>query len=337
MIVAFDNSKKNLGSSKKMFDYLNKENKGKSDGEKDLLFNQFRDDISPEEATEIIDKNVAKLTKKEEKYFSFHISPSASEIKIIDGDTQKMKDFVRNVMDEYAKNFNKNLTAKDLVYFAKIERTREFKNKDIEVQSGISSVGQKKAGDQLHVHVIVSRKDVTNTKKLSPKDNAKGGTNFYVPGKVNTISRGFDRINFINKTEALFDSTFKYERAPEESFEYRRLQEHHREEFTKKFTQKPSLNPEISNLSTEFNKREYTERHVNRVLTKGQSKKNADLYLSERGIQINRKGIKLNGNNLSFNNLNFTKEAGEMLKAFYLTKQLGKNIEGKDEDKEKER
>ncbi|PZU20151.1 MAG: hypothetical protein DI589_18845 [Shinella sp.] len=335
MIVDFDNSKKNLGSSKKMFEYLNKENKGKFDDEKDLLFNQFRDDITPEEATETIDKNVAKLSKNEEKYFSFHISPSASEIKQIDGDTQKMKDFVRNVMDEYAKNFNKGLTAKDLVYFAKIERTREFKNKDIEVQNGFSAVGQKKTGDQLHVHVVVSRKDVTNTKKLSPKDNAKGGSNFHVPGKEKTISRGFDRNKFFNKVESLFDSTFNYHRTPEESYEFRRLQKHHPEEFSQKFSQKKTFNPGISNLSTEFNKREYTERHINRILTKGQSKNKADQYFKERGISIDKKGINLNGSSISFDHINFTKEAGEMLKAFYLTKQLGKNIEGKDEEKEK--
>lgn len=437
MIVGIDSSKKNLGSSQKLFEYLDKENNGKIDAEKDLLFDQSRDDISPEEATKAIDSNVAKLGKKEEKYFSLHISPSSEEIKAIGGDTDKMKDFVRSTMDEYAKNFNKGLDGKDLVYFAKVERTREFKNSDLEVQSGIQKQKVKKQGDQLHVHVVVSRKDQSNTIRLSPKDNSKGGTNFQVPTVGKTISRGFDRNKFFNKVEELFDKKFDYVRAPEESFEYRRLQQHHPKEFKERFgaegknvirqdlnhpyykrefvethiseavkknsekdtvdsylsqrgisvnkkgvdlngqqipfsklilskdtlgkiekiyfkgaNEKSNQSPltkyrkptqaqknqiEVHHVKNEFSKTEYTEIHVNKILTKGQLKRQADTYLKEKGIILTPKGAKVNGTTTDYGSFNFTKEAGELLQAFYLTKKLGRNLEGKDEDKDQER
>lgn len=337
MIVDFDNSKKNLTTSSKIFDYLDKENKGKPDAEKEHLFDQNRDDITPEEATKTIDGNIAKLGKADEKYYSFHISPSAKEIAAINGDVVKVKEFVREVMDEYAKNFNKGLTGDDIVYFAKVERTRSFKNKDIEVSQGSAAAGENKFGDQLHVHVVVSRKDKTNKIKLSPKDNARGGTNFKVPGQEQTITRGFDRNAFRNTAEHLFDKKFGFQRSMEDSFEFRRLKEHHPEEFKKVYGISKTNYVPITDLSTEFAKKEYTERHVNKILSSGVKKREADQYLKQRGISFSDKGPKLVGKTIPFKSLNFSKEAGDLIKSYYLTKQLGKNVEGKGEEEDKER
>lgn len=440
MIIGIDKSGQNLGSSKKLFDYLDKENNGKKEEEKDLLFDQERGDISTKEATETIDKNIAKLGKEDHKFFSLHISPSADEIKTIGGDAEKMKGYVREVMDEYAKNFNKGLTGKDLVYFAKVERTRGFKNKDIEVKEGVSSKGTTKSGDQLHVHIVVSRKDKTNKIKLSIVGPSKGDKKFFVPGIDEPINKGFDRNKFFTKAEELFDKKFSYVRSPEDSYEYRRLQKHHPEEFKKKFEKNPApkaqtknftdfpefskrnfaethlnnvfkkaetpkeidnylaqrgiiLKPdgveikgniipfrelildkssvdginkyfdranekeltvspvarfrkptqtqrnqiEVKHVKNEFTKREYTEIHVNKILTNGQLKRQADSYLNEKGIKLTPAGAKVNGVTTPYKDLSFTKEAGEFLQAYYLTKKLGRNIEGKDEEKDKER
>ena len=81
-------------------------------------------------------------------------------------------------MEEYAANFNglnkaKKVQAKDLAYFAKIEFNRYYKGQDIEVKEKRAKVDDKKPGNNMHVHLIVSRKDKTNKIKLSPQANNK--------------------------------------------------------------------------------------------------------------------------------------------------------------------
>ena len=65
----------------------------------------------------------------------------------------------------------------------------------------------------MHCHLIVSRKDQTNKKKLSPLTNHKNTKNGVIKG-------GFDRVNLFRQAEQGFDKLFGYNRQLSESFEY---------------------------------------------------------------------------------------------------------------------
>lgn len=65
----------------------------------------------------------------------------------------------------------------------------------------------------MHCHLIVSRKDQSNKKKLSPLTNHKNTKNGIIKG-------GFDRVNLFQQTAQGFDKLFGYNRQLAESFEY---------------------------------------------------------------------------------------------------------------------
>lgn len=69
--------------------------------------------------------------------------------------------------------------------------------------------GMKKQGFQTHVHIIVSRKDVTNKFSLSPGSSHKASE---VILNGSPVKRGFDRDSFFEKAERTFDALFKYDR-----------------------------------------------------------------------------------------------------------------------------
>jgi hypothetical protein len=79
-------------------------------------------------------------------------------------------------MEAYVKNFKRNGVNgnQDLVYFGKVEYNRYYTYKDLEVRKGLAKKGDIKPGAQMHVQVIVSRKDASNSIKLSPLNNSKG-------------------------------------------------------------------------------------------------------------------------------------------------------------------
>lgn len=70
-------------------------------------------------------------------------------------------------MDAYASNFKRTgvESGKDLVYFSKLENYRYYTYKDLEVRQGRAKKGDRKPGEQMHVQVIVSRKDASNSIK----------------------------------------------------------------------------------------------------------------------------------------------------------------------------
>lgn len=74
--------------------------------------------------------------------------------------------------------------------------------------------GAKKDGLNTHIHVIVSRKDITQKISLSPFANAKGGKNTLNGRKVDI---GFNRGEFIKHCEKGFDNSFSYPRTPKET------------------------------------------------------------------------------------------------------------------------
>ena len=120
-------------------------------------------------------------------------------------------------MAEYAANFQKGIGADDVKWYGKVEYNRSYKWTDQAVQQGQSQRGEVKAGHQMHVQIIVSRKDSHNQRLLSPMTNHRG------QGKSETHGQKFgqfNRVEFKERSEAAFDHQMGYRRELEESFRY---------------------------------------------------------------------------------------------------------------------
>lgn len=120
-------------------EYLEKENVGKLPEEQEYFFNHNRDEISTDDVVKEIDGNTAKLKKSEPKFYSITLSPSERELKAIMDFPDALKRYVREVMTDYAKAFNREIDGKpvgvdDIKYFAKVEHHRKFKGTDREVR-----------------------------------------------------------------------------------------------------------------------------------------------------------------------------------------------------------
>jgi len=76
--------------------------------------------------------------------------------------------------------------------------------------------GMLKDGNQSHIHIIVSRKDASNSVSLSPGSKYKA-SEVVINGK--TVKRGFDRDAFFSKAEQTFDKTFGYQRNYVQSYQ----------------------------------------------------------------------------------------------------------------------
>lgn len=171
------------------------------------FFNENRDNVPSKEVVNNIDNNKAKLCNDDAKFFVITVSPSAKEQQAMGvtkaEQAQAMKDFIRSdVMQKYAEGFDKGLNSKDIEYYGKIHFERN-----------------EKGGDNLHAHVIISRKDVTNSKKLSPQTNHKQA------GK-GAVKSGFNRTEFFKGVEKSFDQRTGHERAVKETFEYQNAMKH---------------------------------------------------------------------------------------------------------------
>lgn len=208
----------NKGSCSDYANYLDKENEYKPEHEKEYFFSHDKEKVQTFEVITAIDSNNKKLGKEEAKFFSVTLSPSEAELKHIGRDNDKLKEFTRSAMDEYAKNFNKGLEGKDLVYFAKLEYERSFKGTDQEVKQGQAKQGELKQGDNRHIHVIVSRRAKENGYKISPLANEKNSKGM-LNGKE--VQKGFDRQKFSHAAEKTFDLTTGYQRSLEETYQYK--------------------------------------------------------------------------------------------------------------------
>ncbi|MCJ8212061.1 DUF5712 family protein [Mucilaginibacter sp. RS28] len=223
----------NKGSCGQLVTYLEKENRtAEKLGQGDQLehwFNHVRDNIQPYEVRSGIDNNIAKLSKDDAKFFLINISPSEKEIRYLKerhgqaGAQEHLKAYANQVMDAYARNFKREGidSGKDLVYFGKLEQHRYYTYKDLEVRKGKAMKGDVKPGEQMHIQIIVSRKDATNTIKLSPLNNSKG-KNAAHSAKVGQ----FDRVAFKQISEQLFDKLFDYDRIVAETFRYANALKH---------------------------------------------------------------------------------------------------------------
>lgn len=167
----------------------------------ETFFHQYSDFVSTREVIERIDNNKKKLRKEDAKFFVMTVSPSVDEQRkmgsSLDERIAAFKNYIRNgVMTEYAKNFERGLTAADIMYYAYIHVDRGDKT-----------------GEQMHAHIIVSRRNMDNSISLSPQSNHRSGKG--------VIAHGFDRDSFYAKCEHVFDNLLSYSRPVEESYEYR--------------------------------------------------------------------------------------------------------------------
>ncbi|MDL5513277.1 MobB family relaxase [Arenibacter sp. M-2] len=79
--------------------------------------------------------------------------------------------------------------------------------------------GMSKEGPQTHVHIIVSRKDMSNKYSLSPGSKYKNSETVF-NGK--SVKRGFDRDRFYTVSEKTFDKLFGYHRNYAETYQARK-------------------------------------------------------------------------------------------------------------------
>lgn len=217
----------NGGSCQRLAGYLEKENNQLPPHQQEAFFSHQSDKVSQTEVVAGIDRNGAGqgLKTGQDRFYTFTIDPSQKELAHIGGDPDKLRDYTRGVMENYARNFGKGIDSKDLVWYAKIEYSRSYTHEDKAVQEGAAQKGQAKEGDQTHIHVIVSRfkerqQEGERTASLSPLTNHRkaGGA----------IGNGFDRVNFIRENERLFDQKFSYGREQTETFDHaRQARSHH--------------------------------------------------------------------------------------------------------------
>ncbi|MDL2277130.1 DUF5712 family protein [Parabacteroides sp. OttesenSCG-928-G07] len=194
----------NAGSSRRLADYCEHEDLERMEQGiyTEGFFNLTDDNIYKSQVIKDIDSNVGQLLKTDAKFYAVHVSPSEKELKIMGNTEQEqaeaMKRYIREVViPEYAKNFNKGLSAEDIKFYGKIHFSRDRSNNEL----------------NMHCHLIVSRKDQSNKKKLSPLTNHKNTTK-------GTVKGGFDRKNLFQQAEQGFDKLFGYQRQLTESFEY---------------------------------------------------------------------------------------------------------------------
>lgn len=259
-------------SSTDYVNYLEKENGGKSLEEQEHFFNQYGDEISAEEVIREIDGNKAKLKKHEPKFYSITVNPSPRELRHLQNHYEDLKTYTRELMKEYAKNFNREINGRpvnvdDIKYYAKIEHERTYKGTDkaiienqpyatkiLELKNEVRKIeegklkgnvkslqkkiaklerdashqlngkriirGMQKEGSQTHIHIIVSRTDMSNKHSVSPGSKYTA-SDTKMHGKE--VKRGFNRNEFFKKAEEVFDKQFKYNRNYVETYKARKL------------------------------------------------------------------------------------------------------------------
>lgn len=201
----------NSGSCGGYANYLEHENKEKVEaGMEDQqipFFNPFAEPVGREEVVKSVDMNTGQLHRDDAKFYSVILSFSDEEVKALGNSRDEVLANVHNVvestMDLYAENFHCEGVEShaDLKYYYTIHEYRD----------GFTP--------GLHVHIIVSRKDATNTFKLSPRTNHRRGSS-------GVIKRGFDRDTFYRSCERVFDKATGFDRSLDKSYDYFNTMKH---------------------------------------------------------------------------------------------------------------
>jgi hypothetical protein len=109
------------------------------------FFNLTDNDLYKSQVINDIDGNIGQLLKTDAKFYAIHVSPSKKELQAM-GNTEReqaeaMKRYIRKVfIPEYAKNFNKGLSAEDIKFYGKIHFDRSRSDNKL----------------NMHCHLIVS-------------------------------------------------------------------------------------------------------------------------------------------------------------------------------------
>ena len=194
----------NAGSSRQLASYMEHEDLERMEKGTyiDGFFNLTEDNIYKSKVIKDMDTNIGQLLKIDAKFYAIHVSPSEKELRAMGNTEQEqaeaMKRYIRKVfIPEYAKNFNKGLSEIDIKFYGKIHFDRNRSDNELNI----------------HCHLIVSRKDQANKKKLSPLTNHKNT-------KKGAVTGGFDRVNLFQQAEQGFNKLFGYDRQQSESFNY---------------------------------------------------------------------------------------------------------------------
>lgn len=194
----------NAGSSRRLADYCEHEDLERMEQGiyTEGFFNLTEGNIYKSQVIKGIDSNIGQLLRTDAKFYAIHVSPSEKELQAMGNTEQEqaeaMKRYIRNVfIPKYAENFNKELSANDIKFYGKIHFSRNRSSNEL----------------NMHCHLIVSRKDQSNKKKLSPLTNHRNT-------EKGAIKGGFNRKNLFQQAEQGFDRLFGYKRELSESFEY---------------------------------------------------------------------------------------------------------------------
>lgn len=361
-VIDFDPTKTNKSTSRFLVYYLEKENEGLEEEDKEPFFNQFGEEHDVEKIINELDTNNSKLGSEEDIYYSLYVAPSKRELAHINSDRDYLKLYTNKLMHEYAKNFNKGLNVNDLLYYAKVERNRYYTYKDDEVKSGKVKKGDIKKGDNTHIHIIVSRKtkskwykgnrivdhngkaltdDMTlvkksNTAKISPMESVRGGNNYKI-GKREGITRGFDRSELKRKGEMIFDRTFSYNRQIYERFEYHNLKKNHPERFLEVYGNEILINDyaSIQDIEAYYKKQKFVidtiENNIN--ISSNNLPENFFKTLKNNGIEYNNSGFTFKNTTLSTDFV--VKQLSQPLRKIFNKAFAGKIINPKSNEKDK--
>lgn len=192
---------KNRGSVSNLVDYLEKENAGLNLEDHEDFFNHDGDHNSAIDVQNSIDSNKNKLKQTDTKFYMMTVNPSKSELEHLRSKMEEstvsdellFKLYIKDLMDEYAKNFNrkyengKPLEGKDILYYAKIEheRTYKFGEKRFEKQIAYNR--------KIDLRIAEKRKEFESATK--PKDRIKADERIkelekqYIKNKEGTIIR----------------------------------------------------------------------------------------------------------------------------------------------------
>jgi hypothetical protein len=194
----------NAGSSRQLANYCEHEDLQRMEQGiyTEGFFNLNQDNLYKFQVVKDIDGNIGQLLKTDAKFYAVHVSPSEKELQAMGSTEQEqaeaMKRYIREVfIPEYAKNFNKGLSAEYIKFYGKIHFSRDRSDNKL----------------NMHCHLIVSRKDQSNKVKISPLTNHRNT-------KKGVITGGFDRTALFENVEKGFDKLFGYNRQLPETFEY---------------------------------------------------------------------------------------------------------------------
>lgn len=237
----------NAGSCRRLADYCEHEDLERMEQRiyTEGFFNLTDDNIYKSQVIKDIDSNIGQLMKMDAKFYAIHVSPSEKELRAMGNTEQEqaeaMKRYIRGVViPEYARNFNKGLSAEDIKFYGKIHFSRNRSNNRL----------------NMHCHLIVSRKDQSNKIKISPLTNHKNT-------EKGAIKGGFDRKSLFQQTEQGFDKLFGYNRPLAESFEYYNTMKNG-SIFDQLNMQKRQISSEKENMQTDkfSNKQDYLNENM---------------------------------------------------------------------------